>query len=352
MNCNPDYFSLGVKTNRRDIYDRDEELRILEQFKHPIIALTGIRRLGKSTLLSIAMQNRKGILLDFRGVGPNPSPYLLFSKFEEAINRSKVKKLWKHLSSSISSITLGSFGISFKLSRPQMLTFSTLFDVFESYAESEDEDFVIAIDEAQEARGFKQILQAIAHSYDYNKRVKFILAGSQVGLLQDFLGISDPDSPLYGRHVHELVLSRFSMEQSADFLEKGFKACGVAPKGVEQAVQALDGVVGWLVYYGYMAVNENADLKKIIDSAVALELAELSKLKGKYYPSILKAVAIGANSWSDIYRYAKAKMDIVSEAAFNDALNRLVKYSLLRKNDSIYDIPDPITKEAAKRLID
>ncbi|MBC7092259.1 MAG: ATP-binding protein [Nitrososphaeria archaeon] len=60
---------------------------------------------------------------------------------------------------------------------------------------------IIAFDEAQKLRGPRsnEILNAIAHSYDYNKNVTFIFTGSEVGLLYDFLKISDASSPLYGR---------------------------------------------------------------------------------------------------------------------------------------------------------
>jgi len=88
----------------------------------------------------------------------------------------------------------------------------------------------------------------------------------------------------------------------------------------------------------------------VVDSAVNLELEELSKLKGKYYRLILKAVTLGANTWSEIYRYVKANSVALSDASFNEALGRLIKYSILEKKGEGYMIPDPITNEAAKRL--
>jgi len=48
VKCNPNYFSLSVKSEREELHDREEELSILEKATHPIITLTGIRRLGKS----------------------------------------------------------------------------------------------------------------------------------------------------------------------------------------------------------------------------------------------------------------------------------------------------------------
>jgi AAA+ ATPase superfamily predicted ATPase len=107
---------------------------------------------------------------------------------------------------------------------------------------------IIAFDEVQEARGYKPLVGAIAHFYDYNRRVRFVLAGSQTGVLNDFLGIQDPSSPLFGRYIYELALMRFSKQNSLELLSRGFEACGKEPVNVEEAVQKLDGVVGRLMY--------------------------------------------------------------------------------------------------------
>lgn len=350
MTCSPNYFSLGVKSDRKELYDREEELSLLENTTHPIITLTGIRRLGKSSLLATALKGRNALLVDLRGTGPNPSPFLLLDRFQDAINSSGLKSLWLHLSRQVSSITLGPFGVSFAKTRPLSISFASLFDTINEHAENAGVDFVIALDEAQEARGYKTLVDAIAHSYDYNRKVRFVLAGSQTGLLNDFLGIRDPASSLFGRYVYELPLKRFSKKESLEFLQKGFEACGKKPINIEETVEKLDGIVGWLVYYGYMCLNQEANLAQAVDSAVNLELEELSKLRGKYYRLILKAVTVGANSWSEIYRYVKANSVALSDASFNEALTRLVKYSLLEKKDDTYVIPDPITAEAARRF--
>ncbi len=99
-----------------------------------------------------------------------------------------------------------------------------------------------------------------------------------------------------------------------------------------------------------MAVNENADLNSIVEKAIKVEMEEMLKLKGKYYKAILKAVSMGANTWSNIFRYVKGNLDVVSNSSFNDALTRLVKYSFLEKKNDEYEIPDPIIRETAKRI--
>ena len=41
-------------------------------------------------------------------------------------------------------------------------------------------------------------------------RVTFIVTGSEVGVLKDFLRIEDSEAPLYGRYIREVYADRFS----------------------------------------------------------------------------------------------------------------------------------------------
>ena len=68
-----------------------------------------------------------------------------------------------------------------------------------------------------------EVLALLAHSYDYCKNISFILTGSELGLLYDFLRLDDPSSPLYGRHIEEVRVGRFNADRSLDFLERGFQ---------------------------------------------------------------------------------------------------------------------------------
>jgi len=97
----------------------------------------------------------------------------------------------------------------------------------------------------------------IAHLYDYSN-LRIVMTGSEVGLLHDYLGVDDPKAPLYGRYFHEVTLARFTREQSRDFLIKGFEQVGLAPPEelIEDAVEKLDGIVGWLVLFGRRALEK------------------------------------------------------------------------------------------------
>ncbi|MGB9759743.1 MAG: hypothetical protein ACPLZG_07985 [Thermoproteota archaeon] len=72
-----------------------------------------------------------------------------------------------------------------------------------------------------------------------------------------FLKIDDPASPLYGRYIEEVKVEPLSREQSIDFLYKGFNEVGIKPseKVIEDVVDKLDGIIGWLSYFGLTALR-------------------------------------------------------------------------------------------------
>ncbi|ADY01002.1 ATPase [Vulcanisaeta moutnovskia 768-28] len=116
---------------------------------------------------------------------------------------------------------------------------------------------VIAIDETQILRMLKgfgkvDLTQILTYTYDNLSNVKVILTGSEVGLLHGFLGLENPKSPLYGRFIEELTITPFNRDASVQFLITGFRQYGieVTMSEILDAVDKLDGIVGWLTYYG------------------------------------------------------------------------------------------------------
>ncbi|MGC9136194.1 hypothetical protein [Caldivirga sp.] len=49
------------------------------------------------------------------------------------------------------------------------------------------------------------------------------MSGSQVGLLENFVGQSDAESPLFGRYMARIEVPRFTEDQSCEFLKLGFR---------------------------------------------------------------------------------------------------------------------------------
>ena len=356
-----DYFSLAVKTRRQDLFDRDVEPGELEgSLAEPLTVVLGMRRLGKSSLVAVALNERKqpSMTVDLRGIGPNPSPTKVLERFETGINRLKSKTLWEQLSR-ISGVSLFSFGVQFSKgnkSRPQL---QSLLDSIQDYVHGIGKQFVIAVDEVQEARGLAELSAAFAHSYDYNKDIHFILAGSEVGVLHDFIGVDNPESHLYGRKISYVELHAFPRELSLQFLEKGFEAYKkrVPVNVIEEVVNRLDGIVGWLVLYGHEAVSRkegSPSIQTIVNQAIKIVEVETSKIiaKSKHYRYILKALSSGAKRWKNIYDFVELNEGHVSESVFNDSLTYLTKYGTVTKNiaDGTYSIPDPIITEFSKKL--
>ncbi|ASJ00208.1 AAA family ATPase [Thermococcus gorgonarius] len=358
------YFDERPKSRREDLYDREGELEgMLASIKHqkPLVVLKGLRRLGKTSLLRVALNEAKKphVIVDLRGVNPN-SRRDLYLRFQAALNEhlSKNAPLFARLKGKIKlidGVSLSGIGVSLSWKNPE-----TLYSLISAL---ESEGFVIAFDEVQEARGpaGKELASLIAHFYDYGETT-FILTGSEVGLLYDFLGVENPDAPLYGRAFHEIELSRFSREQSLDFLRRGFEQAGVdAPKELlEEAVDRLDGIVGWLVKFGVVSLREGLReevIDKVLEEASKLALAELERflekrpLARRRYLTVLRAIASGKNTWSELKRELEGKEKReIEDATLARLLNALLKASFIEKRvegrNIAYSIADPVLEFA------
>jgi len=358
------YFDERPKVRREDLYDREHELEELLNAltsREPLIVLKGIRRLGKTSLMRVALNEAElpHVIVDLRGVNPN-SRRELYLRFQAALNEylSKNAPLFKRLKDRIrliDGVKISGVGVSLSWKNPE-----TLYSLISAL---ESDGFVIAFDEVQEIRGpaGKELASLIAHFYDYGE-TSFILTGSEIGLLYDFLGHEDPDAPLYGRVFHEIGLSRFSREQSIDFLYKGFEQVGIEPNGevIEDAVSKLDGIVGWLVKFGALSLREGLSRKvvdRVLKEASKMALGELDRflekrpLARKRYLVILRAIAKGKNTWSELKReLEKAEKREITDATLARLLYALLKASFIEKEvegrNVTYCIADPVLEFA------
>jgi AAA+ ATPase superfamily predicted ATPase len=206
---------------------------------------------------------------------------------------------------------------------------------------------VVAIDEAQKLRGplSSEVKDAIAHAYDYDRNITFLLTGSEVGLLRDFLGVDDEESPLFGRHYVEVELSRFTREKSKEMLRKGFSQVGAKEEGVEELVEAFDGIPGWLIFAGLRYV-QGKSIDEVKDLALRLALNEMKGLT-KREKEVLKCIGKGRKGWKSVKECVEEmEKSTVSTSVLDRALRNLEKMSLV----SDYSFLDPIYGEATKML--
>ncbi|AJC72141.1 ATPase [Thermococcus guaymasensis DSM 11113] len=361
------YFDTRPKRKREDLYDREKELSDFEnslRSNNPLTVITGIRRLGKTSLLLVGL-NELGlpyVLVDFRGVNPN-SRMDVYKRIESSLNLffRENRDLWEELKESLRTITglrVLSFGVN--LSWREEKT-----DLIALFRELEKHDVVLAFDEVQYLRGpvGSEFAGLIAHLYDYSD-LRIVMTGSEVGLLHDYLGVDDPRAPLYGRYFHEVTLSRFTREQSRDFLIKGFEQVGLAPPEalIETAVERLDGIVGWLVLFGRRVLEKgpsNEVVEEVFEEARRLALEEfenfLSKRPSarKRYLEIMRAVANGKNTWEGIKEHLERKEGkSIADSVLARLLKALVDSSFLQKvrdgRNVRYRVSDPVLEAVFK----
>ena len=196
------YFDTRPKRRREDLYDREKELGEFEKSLkagNPLTIITGIRRLGKTSLLLVGL-NELGlprILVDFRGVNPN-SRMDVYKRIESAVNAffRENRGIWEKIKGNLKNISgLRVLGFGVSLSWKEGKT-----DLIALFRELERYNVVLAFDEVQYLRGpvGSEFAGLIAHLYDYSE-LRMVMTGSEVGLLHDYLGVDDPSAPLYGR---------------------------------------------------------------------------------------------------------------------------------------------------------
>lgn len=233
----------------------------------------------------------------------------------------------------------------------------SLADLFDHLNEKR---LIIAVDEAQKLRGplSSEIKEAIAHVCDYDKNLTFILTGSGVGLLEDFIGVEDSNSPLYGRYFHVINVEKFDKEKSSEFLREGFSQLSVRVNDaiIQQIVDFFDGIPGWLVFAGNSYISRRS-LEEVKEIAISIALQELrnfveskskvSAVSAKRYAIALRCIAEGSNSWSKLLGcLQKEEGSIISSSVLDNLLKNLEKYSMVKD----YSFLDPVYEGATKRL--
>jgi len=361
-------FDVNPKERKEDFYDREKELdEILEALKlnERLIVVYGIRRIGKSSLVRVAMQVSElpYVVVDVREIYYSENvvtPYMLMRYVVEGLkNRLRwYEKVGFNLREALRKIRkIHISGYEVELEPAARVPLTNFLSEVNSWCVTHGVRFVVVFDEAQYLRYSNVRYDGLlAWAIDNLSNTTFILTGSEVGLLREFLRVDDPEAPLFGRYRREVLVSRFSREQSTGFLIEGFKELNIGPSTseIEEAVEMLDGIVGWLTLYGYYrAVRKlphKEALSKVFSEGSRLILSELGRVVApsrRRYVSILKAVAHGMSSWSEIKAYVIARTGTISDKRFTELLKKLMKYGYIAKDGDRYVIPDPIVRHVA-----
>ncbi|WP_041082623.1 AAA family ATPase [Thermotoga profunda] len=359
------YFSLTPKSSKENLYNRQKELSKLNEYSKTarIILITGIRRVGKTSVLKVFLEQMKNqghstVFVDCRIYEKiNKFDRISFEKklvteFENIVQKNK--GIFKMLA----KINVAGVEINFeKLQKDRNL--QDYLELINKALKKKDSKLFIAFDEAQVlrfyGRGGKDLLNLMAHVYDNLENIVVVLTGSELGVLHDFLNLEDANSPLFGRYVHKLLLERFQRSESIEFLIEGFKQIGIEPsiEKIEKAVDLLDGITGYLSIYGYTVYTtkdwENA-LQETEKSAIKIVKKELEalRLRSENYIFVLKAIGFGAETFSQVKNFVEARFGPMTDQTLSNNLASLQKMGFLEVNykdgKKIYSINDPMIR--------
>ncbi|ADT85064.1 AAA family ATPase [Thermococcus barophilus] len=344
-----------IKKSRNEMFDREYEFdKIVSAIKDgvPLIVVTGIRRVGKTTLVKVLLNeiDTPGVYIDARklwSTHANISPNVIKKEILKSLNARKSYAPVMRLLKSLKSVTIAGSGVEFKDKNTDLI------DVLDDI-ENSGERAVIIFDEAQYLRysnyDYTALFASLNDSYE---NITLILTGSEIGVLEEFLGFNDRYSPLYKRE-HEIVhLDRFSRGESMQYLMKGFHETGmdVPDEEIRDAVEVLDGIVGWLREYGwlrYRGRSHGTAIDEVFQRAKSDIIDELSRYSRRYL-TIMMAVSEGYNAWSSLKAYLeRAEGKRINDGSLNTALRNLIKYGYLEKHGDEYRITDPVIERALR----
>ena len=339
------YFTTLPKEKKEDFfnynYEYDELKKALDR-RDRIMAVLGVRRVGKTSLLNIIYNEVSGLKLWIDGrIVSNPKKEL-FSAIFEVVKSGK-----SQIFGNIESLNISAFGIGLDIK----IASESLIEIEKKIRSGGK--ICVFIDEAQRMnRG--DLADVLSYFYDRFPDVSFIISGSEIGLLENVIGEYDAGHPLYGRYIAKILMNRLDKNQAQDFLTAGFGQLGVVPeKGeFEEVISQLDGLIGWLTLYGYerCVVKSASPLEKTVEVAARIVASELTSffktIRNKaLYLAILNNS--GGITWEELkFKTGKKLNEELNDNSFNSALDRLLAYSFIEKKDAKFYLSDPLIAKA------
>ncbi len=339
------YFDPEPKSNKKDFFNYGYEYALIKKSLHgksKIIAVIGVRRVGKTSLLNVVYHETTTLKVWLDGRIVSDPKKEIFSAIYEVARTGKPKIFGK-----IESLNVSAFGIGVGIKIGP-----------ESQVELERKirdsgQICVFIDEAQRMKG-NELADVLSYFYDRFPKVVFIISGSEVGLVGDILGEEDSEHSLYGRNIVKIPMERLDKNEGMEFLSKGFVQTGVVVSSGEiaNAIETLDGLIGWLTLYGYeRGIMKNANaLSKTTETGARIAASELThffkKTRGKQlYLGILRNAS--GIRWSELkVRVEKELGRQLNPNSFTFALAKLMDYSFIEKKNGKYYLSDPLLLKA------
>ncbi len=358
------YFDTKPKSERKDLFGMNYPLQILTRALADdmarLVVIKGLRRIGKTSLLNIALRECSDITIK---IDVRESPFYdrsaffsyLFRRVQERMEPSLLERAIQKI---------GGIGISYKEVGVEVFfakeeNVESFFRHLDQQLLQKKKKLVLAFDEAQllKAIRFDFFLASVFDNYG---QIKVVLTGSEIGLLDKFLGKQDYQSPLYGRALLEVVVTRFKEEEIKTFLEEGFRQLHktISFDEVKEVIEQLDGIIGWATSYGWLrhqGQGHEAALERVREDGKEVVKRELQQFlerrraKARYL-KVLRTIAGGKNTWLEIkYTFQREKSPL-TDSQLHLYLKELLDFGFLEKLNESYILTDPILLKTIKSL--
>ena len=366
-------FSTRPKERREDLYDRDKEIEVIKDSisRGEWIAVLGMRRIGKTSVVNVAVNESGGVKLRIdllRLYNPAKKQYskeeflsLLIQAVNDTIkNYTFLGKATRVISNvlGVDEIEISKVKVKLKRIRGQDVIY--ILSQLNTLAKDNKKKLVLVFDEAQELSKVAGInFPSLFHDiYDNFTNTVVIFTGSMVRLVEKTLRDVEYNEPFFGRYIRKIELTRFTREQSKDFLLKGFEEekVKVDESVIEDAVKKFDGIPGWLTLFGSeYSFSVKHGLNVVVEAIVRKAVEEVkNEVKNflNYSQSPLRYSAIilaidrlgGKGKLSEIAKVSSALLgEEIPRARAYEMLSRLVDLDFLKKDEEgIYSFHDDI----------
>ena len=349
------YFDVSPKTKKEDLfgisYLTASLVQYINDYSIRVIIIRGLRRTGKTSLLNVSLNEikQKHIKIDVR-----ESPYYDRKEFIayiiERIKAEIGETLFQKILKRVTGVKLSYKDIGTTFYFESEKNFITFFENLNKELKKKNQIIVIAFDEVQLLNkiNFDYIIASI---YDNYKNIKLILTGSEIGLINRFLGKEDAKAPLFGRALIEIETKRLTGEQISQFLIEGFNQINrkISLNETKEAIESFDGIIGWATHYGWLRsknIPHNEAILKVIEEGSELVKRELNNFlvnrKKATYLKLLKWILLGYNKWMLLKNQFIRDRKKISDRQLNLYLKELIDYSFIEKINETYLITDPL----------
>jgi len=359
------YFDTSPKTEKNDLFSSELILnKLIKSLKDPskrLIVIKGLRRTGKTSLLNVAL---KECSVNYVKIDVRDFPFFNYNDFvtnfiniinsHSTLNKNIIKKIINKIEEVDLSIGYDNVKTTTKFKINNEKRIPIFLEELNNTLKKNNKTLIIAIDEVQLLKEAK-IDYLFASIYDNYKSIKLVFTGSEIGLLDEFIGVNNYDAPLYGRYFEVVETKRLRRQESYNFLKGGFSQLNknITADEIELVVERLDGIIGWLTQYGYersKGASFDDCIYKVVNIGIELNRREFNNFlttrkEKESYVRVMSILTKGVHKWSDIKREFGKQGIKLKDAQLSLYLKALAGYSFIEEKNSEYYITDPLLEK-------